>query len=93
MEKLFLVTVDCDLRCDDMALRQESLDVLLEVFTETRVSGHTTWFLNENDFALTENHESFLIEVLRRGDTLGLHDHFEPFKGLYETAPIQGFCH
>ena len=92
MQKLFLVTVDCDLRCNEVSAQQKSLDTLLQVFVETGVAGHNTWFLNENDFAITENHESFLIEALKRGDTIGIHDHFEPFKGVYETESIKDFC-
>ena len=92
MKRLFLVTVDCDLRTDDVRLRQSSLDTLLRIFADNGVGGHTTWFLNENDFHITKNHPSFLHEALRRGDTLGLHDHFEPFEGVYEVAPIRAFC-
>lgn len=92
MSKSLLITVDCDLRSDDVVLRQKSLDVLLRMFADVGVSGHTTWFLNENDFQITENHPAFLREALRRGDTLGVHDHFEPFKGVYEAKPIQEFC-
>lgn len=86
------VTIDCDLRCDEVGLRQESLDTLLGVCAEMGAAGHVTWFLNENDFALTKHHESFLGEAIQRGDALGLHDHFEPFKGRYERSPIRAFC-
>lgn len=92
MQKLFLVTVDCDLRSHEISARQKSLDTLLEVFADAGVAGHTTWFLNENDFSITENHESFLKEILKRGDTIGVHDHFESFRGVYETAPVRDFC-
>ena len=92
MQKLFMVTVDCDLRSHEISARQKSLDTLLEIFSETGVAGHNTWFLNENDFALTENHESFLKEIVKRGDTIGVHDHFESFRGVYEIAPIRDFC-
>jgi len=88
----FLVTVDCDLRCDDVALRQESLDTLLRVFAETGVAGHATWFANENDFHLTENHEPFLREALGRGDSLGVHDHIDWLKGRWEFGPIMDYC-
>ncbi len=91
MNPLFLVTVDCDMRCDSVRLRQQSLDVLLEVFGEFGVDGHATWYLNENDFDLTTNHESFLSEALRRADTLGVHDHFESFGGRYERGRIRHF--
>jgi hypothetical protein len=86
------VTVDCDLRCDEIGLRQESLETLLSVCTEMGVAGHVTWFVNENDFALTQHHGSFLRKAIRRRDSLGLHDHFESFKGRYERAPIRAFC-
>jgi len=92
MKNFLLVTVDCDLRCNDVSLRQKSLDVLLGVFAEMRAAGHITWFVNENDFALTRNHESFLSEAIQRGDTLGVHDHFQRFKGRYERSSIRQFC-
>ncbi len=92
MKNLLLVTVDCDLRCNNIDLRQKSLDKLLEVFAEVKATGHITWFLNENDFVLTKKHQSFLIEAIQRGDTLGLHDHFELFKGQYEQLSILEFC-
>lgn len=93
MRLLFLITVDCDLRCEDIGLRQKSLNVLLDVFSETGLSGHITWFANENDFQLTKNHQAFLQEILRRGDNLGIHDHFESFKGVYKREAIRKFCH
>ena len=92
MNKLFLVTIDCDLRCSQVSARQKSLDMLLQVFTETGVAGHNTWFINENDFSITENHESFLKEILSRGDSIGVHDHFESFRGVYDLEPIRDFC-
>ena len=92
MRVLFLITVDCDLRCDDVDLRQESLEVLLDVFGEAELAGHITWFLNENDFYLTRNHEPFLMEVVRRGDGLGVHDHFERFRCVYQRETIRRFC-
>jgi len=92
MRTLFLITVDCDLRCEDIGLRQKSLEALLQAFEETGVTGHITWFANENDFQLTRNHGSFLQEVLRREDSLGIHDHFESFKGVYEREAIRKFC-
>ena len=96
MEKLLLITVDCDLRTDDVSLRQDSLDKLLEIFNDNEVGGHTTWFLNENDFLITKNHQSFLQEAIRRGDTLGIHDHVEPvrrkLKGEFEVEPLIEFC-
>lgn len=88
----FLVTVDCDLRCDDVELRQESLDTLLRLFAETGVAGHATWFANENDFHLTENHEPFLHEAIERGDSLGVHDHIDWLKGRWEFEPIVDYC-
>lgn len=92
MRVLFLITVDCDLRCEDIGLRQESLEVLLDIFGEAGLAGHITWFANENDFRLTKDHQAFLHELLRRGDDLGVHDHFEPFKGVYERETIREFC-
>lgn len=92
MQRWFLITVDCDLRTDDVRLRQTSLDTLLRVFAKEGVGGHITWFLNENDFHITTNHPSFLHEALCQGDTLGVHDHLELFKGVYEVPRVRAFC-
>ncbi|MBI3944483.1 MAG: hypothetical protein HY321_01040 [Armatimonadetes bacterium] len=92
MEKLLLITVDCDLRTGDVAARQGVLDALLAVFAEKGAAGHTTWFLNENDFAITKNHQGFLHEALRRGDAIGIHDHIDFLDGRWEYAPIYDFC-
>jgi hypothetical protein len=92
MEKLLLIAVDCDLRCQDVGVRQGSLEALLEVFAEKGAAGHTTWFLNENDFALTQNHEAFLQEAVRRGDAIGIHDHIDFLKGQWEYGPIYDYC-
>ncbi len=92
MKKLFLLTIDCDLRSQDIGARQESLDELLKVFSETGIAGHMTWMLNENDFSITEHHESFLNEILNRGDTIGVHDHYEFLKGRYEKDAVLDFC-
>ena len=92
MELFFLVTVDCDLRCDDIALRQESLDMLLGVFDECGVGGHATWFLNENDFNLTDNHQPFLLEALKREDTIGIHDHLDEVPSIHDLDAIRERC-
>jgi len=92
MDKLLLVTVDCDLRCKDAQVRQEALEALLAAFAEKGLAGRATWFLNENDFALTQNHEPFLHEAVRRGDTLGIHDHIDFLKGQWEYRPIHDYC-
>ncbi|MEA3403139.1 MAG: hypothetical protein U9R79_17995 [Armatimonadota bacterium] len=99
MRRVFVVTVDCDLRGDDAAVRQASLEAMLEVFAEEGLAGHVTWFLNENDFLLTENHQALLHEAVGRGDTLGLHDHLEPFGAhlkhvavQYDARAVAAFC-
>ena len=75
-----------------LSRRSKSMWIMIEAFAETGVSGHATWLLNENDFAITQNREPFLHEAIRRGDTLGVHDHLEPFEGVYEVGPIREFC-
>ena len=96
MKKFFLVTVDCDLRCDSIDLRQKSLNTLLEVFAEHGMRGHATWFLNENDFSITINHGLFLKKVLGQGDSIGVHDHYDgPAKnveGKYDKNAVKEFC-
>ena len=92
LQKIFLLTIDCDLRCDDVGLRQASLDKLLEVFNNTGVRGHVTWFLNENDFAITKNHKSFLKEIVKNKDTLAIHDHIDWLKGNWSREKIREYC-
>jgi len=99
MQKLFLVTVDCDLRMDDVDVRQAGLDALLEVFADEGLAGHVTWFVNESDFRLTELHEGFLHEVIARGDTVGVHDHLESFRAKsadvsleYDARSVLAYC-
>ena len=91
-EILFLITVDCDLRTSSVVTRNESLLALIDLFDQHRVSGHVTWFLNENDFAITYSHPSFLKEVIQRGDTLGVHDHIDFLRGRWQYDPIYDFC-
>ncbi|HOL66345.1 MAG TPA: hypothetical protein PKX93_02680, partial [bacterium] len=91
-KRLFLITVDCDLRVDATGLRQETLEQLLAVFDGSGVSGHVTWFLNENDFQLTRYHKSFLDEAIRRGDTLGLHDHLDKMKRPLNKETVKQYC-
>lgn len=91
MDLLFLLTIDCDLRVGNIPQRGHSLFTLLEVFDREGLSGHITWFLNENDFQITTNHPDFLEEVLRRGDTVGVHDHYEPLQGQYTFARVREY--
>lgn len=99
MRKLFLVTVDCDLRADSVEVRQASLEALLAAFADEGLAGHVTWFANETDFRLTELHEGFLHEVIARGDTLGIHDHLESFRAKsadvsleYDARSVYAYC-
>lgn len=88
MKKYLAVTVDCDLRCDSVAQRQATLDALLGAFEDTALAGKATWFTNENQFFLTENHETFLREVLRRGDAVGVHNHVDFLDGKRREAAL-----
>lgn len=99
MRKLFLVSVECDLRMDDVAVRQAGLDALLAVFADAGLAGHVTWFVNESDFRPTELHEGFLHEVVARGDMLGIHDHLECFRAKsadvsldYDARSVLAYC-
>ena len=93
MKKIyFLITVDCDLRISSVKTRQQSLDLLLDVFEKSGLAGRITWFLNENDFAISHSHAGFLQEAVARGDTLGLHDHLDFLCGNWEYAAIRDFC-
>jgi len=92
MRALFLVTVDCDLRSPDVAVREAALHALLDAFDECGVAGHVTWFLNENDFAITANHEAFLREALERGDTIGVHDHVDFMRGEFPVDEVEAYC-
>jgi hypothetical protein len=62
------------------------------VFDRHGIGGHVTWFLNENDFAITRSHPEFLKEAIRRGDTIGVHDHIDFLRGTWEYGPIYDFC-
>ena len=87
-----VITVDADLRSDTVATRRETLDVLLGVFEDTGVAGHATWYLNENDFHITAEHPGFLREALRRGDTLGIHDHIDFMDGAFGVDAVEEYC-
>ena len=95
METLFLPTVDCDhVRGSSVELRQQTFDALLEVFADVGAAGHTTWFLNETyyDFGTTANHPAVVSEAVRRGDTVGVHDHIDNLDGRWELEPILDIC-
>ncbi len=92
LKKLFLVTIDCDMRAPDVGLREQSLRTLYDVFDECGVAGHITWFLNENDFSLTGHHAAFLRQVLKKGDCLGIHDHLDKFKRPLKKENLLAYC-
>ena len=92
MERHLVITVDCDLRSDTVEVRQQTLDILLGIFEDGGASGKVTWFLNENHFFITDNHESFLREAARRGDTIGVHDHVDFLGGKQREAAIHSYC-
>ncbi len=95
METLFLPTVDCDhARESSIELRQQTFDALLEVFADVGAAGHTTWFLNETyyDFGTTTNHPAVVTEAVRRGDTIGVHDHIDNLDGQWELEPVLEMC-
>ena len=92
MQILFLITVDCDLRISSVVTRNESLMSLVKTFDKHGVSGHVTWFLNENDFAITHSHPEFLKEVIERGDTIAIHDHIDFLGSRWEYDAIYDFC-
>ena len=89
---LFCTTVDCDLRVSSVVTRSETLRALVDLFDAQGVSGHVTWFLNENDFAITHLHPEFLEQVIRRGDSIGVHDHVDFLGGAWEYEAIHDFC-
>jgi hypothetical protein len=92
MEKYILATVDCDMGIEEtVAKRNQNLDVMLNVFEECGFSGHATWFLNEHRLEITRNHQSFLREAVRRGDTIGIHDHIDRLEGKKLTDAIYAF--
>jgi len=88
----FLVTVDCDLRDEEIAARGKPVKALLDVFEEQHLAGRITWFLNENDSAITRDHTDFLREAIGRGDTLGVHDHIDFLDGRWEYDAILDTC-
>lgn len=93
MSKIFFLnTIDCDLRISSVMTRQASLMALVELFDQLKVSGHATWFINENDFAMTHSHADFLRAVQQRGDTLGVHDHVDFLRGDWNYDALHAFC-
>ena len=61
---MFLISVDCDLRTSSVEIRDQSVKALLDLFAKKDVAGHITWFLNENDFAITHLHQEFLLAYM-----------------------------
>ena len=88
----FLFTVDCDLRISSSETRNESLLALVDVFDKNRLSGHITWFLNENDFVLTQLHQEFLKKIIKRNDAIGIHDHLDFMGSRRNYKAIYKFC-
>jgi hypothetical protein len=84
--------VDCDLRAHDAAVRDRSLHALCRAFEELGMSGSVTWFLNENDFAVTRAHASFLERILESGAGVGIHDHFDKFKRPLAAEHLLAYC-
>ena len=84
---LVAVTVDCDLRRGNVIHRRAALEALLGLFRRAGLSGHVTWFLNENDFKIVEWHGDFVDEVLERGDSIGVHDHFDRYDTIHDYDP------
>ncbi|HEX9118867.1 MAG TPA: hypothetical protein VGA61_22570 [Anaerolineae bacterium] len=73
----FLATVDGDLRIGTHAQQEAAVCALLQLFDDCGLAGHTTWFINEQDFSWTTAHPDLLRRLLDRGDALGAHDHFD----------------
>ena len=92
MDVSFLTTVDCDLRVSSVAIRDRALWALHDLFAKEGVSGHVTWFVNENDFMLTHAHQPFLLEAVARGETIGVHDHIDFLDGDWTYGPVREFC-
>ena len=92
IEVLFSASVDCDMRISSAATRDEALWALAAAFERQGAAGHATWYLNENDFALTYLHGRFVGEVAGRGDTIGVHDHIDFLGDRLEYDSIHAFC-
>ncbi|MDP6356846.1 MAG: hypothetical protein QF473_17175 [Planctomycetota bacterium] len=95
MQIFFLASVDCDhVRGSTLDLRQQTFDALLDVFAETGVTGHATWFLNETyrDYCTTGNHPQVVHEAIRRGDCIGIHDHIDELDGRWEYDAVFELC-
>ncbi|MFC1454108.1 hypothetical protein ACFLQL_02905 [Verrucomicrobiota bacterium] len=88
----FLMTIDCDLRTSSVVTRNASLMALVNAFRRSEIAGHVTWFLNENDFAITREHAEFIKAIAEAGDTIGSHDHIDYLNGKWEYEPIYVFC-
>ncbi len=84
---IFLVTVDGDLRVGDVEQQKRSVRRLFGLFDELGLRGCVTWFVNETDFHWTTLHGDLLLEIVERGEAVGIHDHFDThYATTYEKA-------
>ena len=89
---IFIMTIGGDMRVSSSVTNNESLMAIVDVFDRQGVSGHCTWMLNEGDFAFTLLYQDFMKEILKRGDTIGIHDHIDFLKGNWDYDAIKDFC-
>ena len=92
MQPYLLLTVDCDLRMASIFTRTKALDTLINLFEQFNIQGKATWFLNENHFFITENHELFLHKIAQRRDTIGIHDHVDLLDNKDNEIANYEFC-
>lgn len=100
---VFLATVDGDLRVGNLVQQKQAVRRLSALFDELGLRGCVTWFVNENDFHWTAAHGDLLLEIVARGDALGIHDHFDTHDAqTYQQAlalasrslqRVKDFCH
>jgi hypothetical protein len=73
----FLATVDGDLRVGTPEQQEAAVSELCRLFDDCGLTGHVSWFINEQDFGWTTEHAGLLGCLLDRGDAVGIHDHFD----------------
>ena len=85
----FFITMDCDTRIGNNVVQKEGILTLFDLYNELNLRERVTWFINNNDFNFTTVKKDILLEISHRGDSVGIHDHFESANiSDYKSAKI-----
>jgi hypothetical protein len=86
-----MLSIDLDLPIFSVKVRDKAMWTILDVLERKKVAGASTWFINDNDFALTRDHQPFLRELLARGEAVGPHEHLDYLDGDWREPVIRPF--